>query len=62
MINKIRLALSIIFGKSIIVYYKPTKTVLAMINGNVDILEEQIDYKLGKKVRDNNGQIRYMGD
>jgi hypothetical protein len=60
MLNRIKLAFSIITGKSIIIYLKSTKTILAMINGNEDILENQIDYVVDKYIVDNNGQPRYL--
>ncbi len=62
MINRIKLALKIIFGYNIIIYEENSKIVKAIINGNLDILENKIDYVLdkGHNYAKSNGEIRYL--
>ena len=64
MINRMKLALKIIFGYDIIVYEENTKIVNLVINGNLDLLDSKHDYVLdkGHVFKDNNGEIRYFGD
>lgn len=60
MINKIKLAIKIILGYDIIVYEENTRIVIAMINGNEDILKNRYNYAIDKYICDNNDEIRYL--
>ena len=60
MINRIKLALHIIFGKSIILYDKNTKILLACIDGDKDILRNDINYAVDKHICENAGELRYL--
>lgn len=60
MINKIKLAIKIILGYDIIVYEENTRIVIAMINGDEDILKNKYNYAIDKYISDNNNEIRYL--
>ena len=64
MINRIKLALKLIFGYDIVVYEDNTKIVKLVINGNFDIMGIKYDYAIvkGHIFKDNNGEIRYFED
>lgn len=64
MINRIKLALKLIFGYDIVVYEEDTKIVKLVINGNFDIMGIKYDYAVvkGHVFKDNNGEIRYFED
>lgn len=64
MINRINLALKLIFGYDIVVYEDNTKIVKLVINGNFDIMGIKYDYAIvkGHIFKDNNGEIRYFED
>ncbi len=64
MINRIKLALKLIFGYDIVVYEDNTKIVKLVINGNFDIMGIKYDYEVvkGHVFKDNNGEIRYFED
>ena len=62
MINRIKLALKLIFGYDIVIYEEDTKIVKLVINGNFDVMEIKYDYAVikGHVFKDNNGEIRYF--
>lgn len=63
MMNRIKLALKIVFGYNIVVYEDNTKIVRAVINGNLDLLDAKTDYDVVKGSKnvffDNNAEMRY---
>ena len=61
MLEKLKIGLSIIFGKDIIVYEENTKIVIAMIGGKENILKKGLNFAIDKYVNDNNDEIRYLG-
>ena len=60
--NRVKLALKILFGYNIILYEINTKIVEAVISGKEDILKNGYDYVLdkGKNFVSNNGSMRYV--
>lgn len=64
MINRIKLALKLIFGYNIVVYEENTKIVKLAINGDLDVMNINFDYAVvkGHVFKDNNGEIRYFED
>lgn len=58
--NRIKLALKIILGKDIIVYEENSKKVLAIINGDLDLLSTKCDYAVDKYICENAGEMRYL--
>lgn len=61
MIERIKMALNILFGKDIIVYEENTKIIVAMIGGKENILKKGLDFAIDKYVQENNDEIRYLG-
>lgn len=61
MIDRIKLALAIIFGKDIIIYEENTKIIVAMIGGKENILKKGLDFAIDKYIQENNDEIRYLG-
>lgn len=61
MIDRIKIALNILFGKNIIVYEENTKIIVAMIGGKENILKKGLDFAIDKYVQENNDEIRYLG-
>lgn len=61
MLEKIKIGLSIIFGKDIIIYEENTKIVIAMIGGKENILKKGLNFVIDKYISDNNNEIRYLG-
>ena len=61
MIDRIKIALNILFGKDIIVYEESTKIIVAMIGGKENILKKGLDFAIDKYVQENNDEIRYLG-
>lgn len=61
MIDRIKLALAIIFGKDIIIYEENTKIIVAMIGGKENILKNGLDFAIDKYIQENNNEIRYLG-
>lgn len=61
MIDRIKLALAIIFGKDIIIYEENTKIIVAMIGGKEIILKNGLDFAIDKYIQENNDEIRYLG-
>lgn len=61
MIERVKIALNILFGKDIIVYEKNTKIIVAMIGGKENILKKGLDFAIDKYVQENNDEIRYLG-
>lgn len=61
MVERLKMGLSIIFGKSIIVYEENSKIIVAMIGGKNNVLKKGLDFAVGKYVTDNNNEIRYLG-
>lgn len=61
MIDRIKLALAIIFGKDIIIYEENTKIIVAMIGGKENILKNGLDFAIDKYIQENNDEIRYLG-
>ena len=61
MLERLKIGLSIIFGKDIIVYDKKTKIVIAMIGGKENILKKELDFAIDRYVCENNMEIRYLG-
>lgn len=59
--ERIKIALSILFGKDIIVYEENTKIVVAMIGGKENILKKGLDFAIDKYIEENNEEIRYLG-
>lgn len=62
MLEKLKIALSIIMGKDIIIYEENTKIIVAIIGGKENILKKGLDFSIDKFVQENNGEIRYLGD
>lgn len=60
MIERIKIGLSIMFGKDIIVYEENSKIIVAMIGGKENILKKGLDFAIDKYVVDNNNEIRYL--
>lgn len=62
--NRIILAIKILLGYDIIVYEKKTKAVKSVINGNLDLMQWDVDYALDKGYvfGDNDGKFTYLGD
>lgn len=60
MIERIKIGLSIIFGKDIIVYEENSKIIVAMIGGKENILKKGLDFAIDKYVTENNDEIRYL--
>lgn len=62
MIGRIKLAIKIIFGYDIIVYEQNSKKIKAIINGDIEIMENNLDYDInkGKIYAENNGEMRYL--
>ena len=61
MISRIKLGLSIIFGKDLIIYEKNTKIIVAMISGKENILKKGLDFAIDKYIQENNDEMRYLG-
>ena len=61
MIDRIKIALNILFGKDIIVYEENTKIIIAMIGGKENILKKGLDFAIDKYIQENNDEIRYLG-
>jgi hypothetical protein len=61
MIDRLKIGLSIIFGKDIIIYEENTKIIVAMIGGKENILKKGLDFALDKYIQENNEEIRYLG-
>ena len=61
MLERLKIGLSIILGKDIIVYEENTKIVIAMIGGKENILKKGLNFTIDKYVNDNNNEIRYLG-
>ena len=61
MVNRIKLGLSIIFGKDLIIYEKNTKIIVAMIGGKENILKKGLDFAIDKYIQENNNEMRYLG-
>jgi len=60
MIERIKIGLSIIFGKDIIVYEENSKIIVAMIGGKENILKKGLDFAIDRYVTENNDEIRYL--
>lgn len=60
MIERIKIGLSIIFGKDIIVYEENSKIIVAMIGGKENVLKKGLDFAIDKYVTENNDEIRYL--
>ena len=60
MIERIKIGLSIIFGKDIIVYEENSKVIVAMIGSKENILKKGLDFAIDKYVTENNNEIRYL--
>ena len=62
MIGRIKLAIKIIFGYDIIVYEQNSKKIKAIINGDTEIMENNLDYdiNIGKIYAESNGEMRYL--
>lgn len=62
--RRIKLALKILLGYNIVVYEEQTKIVKLVINGNLDLMDLNIDYDVvkGHVFKDNNGELRYFGN
>jgi hypothetical protein len=61
MISRIKLGLSIIFGKDLIIYEENTKIIVAMIGGKENILKKGLDFAIDKYIQENNDEMRYLG-
>lgn len=63
MINRIKLALKIMFGKDVIIYDKNTKIIELVINGDKDIfkMDSNLSYVITNAIHDNNNELRYFG-
>ena len=61
MISRIKLGLSIIFGKDLIIYEENTKIIVAMIGGKENILKKGLDFAIDKCIQENNNEMRYLG-
>lgn len=61
MISRIKLGLSIIFGKDLIIYEENTKIIVAMIGGEENILKKGLDFAIDKYIQENNDEMRYLG-
>ena len=61
MLDRIKIALAIMFGKDIIIYEENTKIVIAMIGGKENVLKKGLNFAIDKYVSDNNDEIRYLG-
>lgn len=61
MIDRIKLALAIIFVKDIIIYEENTKIIVAMIGGKENVLKKGLDFAIDKYIQENNDEIRYLG-
>ena len=61
MLDRIKIGLSIIFGKDIIIYEENTKIVVAMIGDKENILKKGLNFAIDKYISDNNYEIRYLG-
>lgn len=60
MIERIKIGLSIIFGKDIIVYEENSKIIVAMIGGKENVLKKGLDFAIDKYITENNDEIRYL--
>lgn len=62
MIGRIKLAIKLILGYDIIIFEENSKVIKAVINGDTEIMEKNLDYDTnrGKVFVDNNGAIRYF--
>lgn len=61
MISRIKLGLSIIFGKNVIVYDENTKAVVAMVGGRENVLRKGLNIAIDKYVVGNKKTVRYLG-
>ena len=61
MLERLKIGLSIILGKDIIVYEENTKIVIAMIGGKENVLKKGLNCAIDKYISDNNDEIRYSG-
>ena len=62
MIDRIKIGLSIIFGKDIIIYEENTKIIIAMIGGKENILKKGLNFAIDRYIQENNNEIRYLGE
>ena len=58
--ERLKIGLSIIFGKDLIIYEEHTKEIVAMIGGKENILKKGLDFSLDKYIVENNGMMRYL--
>lgn len=58
--ERLKIGLSIILGKDLIIYEENTKEIIAMIGGKENILKKGLDFVLDKYVVENNGMMRYL--
>lgn len=58
--ERLKIGLSIILGKDLIIYEENTKEIVAMIGGKENILKKGLDFVLDKYVVENNGMMRYL--
>lgn len=58
--ERLKIGLSIILGKDLIIYEENTKEIIAMIGGKENILKKGLDFTLDKYVVENNGMMRYI--
>lgn len=58
--ERLKIGLSIILGKDLIIYEESTKEIVAMIGGKENILKKGLDFSLDKYVVENNGMMRYL--
>ena len=58
--ERLKIGLSIILGKDLIIYEENTKEIVAMIGGKENILKKGLDFSLDKYIVENNGMMRYI--
>ena len=58
--KRLKIGLSIILGKDLIIYEENTKEIVAMIGGKENILKKGLNFSLDKYIVENNGMMRYL--
>ena len=58
--ERLKIGLSIILGKDLIIYEESTKEIVAIIGGKENILKKGLDFVLDKYIVENNRMMRYL--